>query len=415
LAEAQTDVAGFCDLDLSTPMHEFARIVDAANRAPVLAVGSRGTAASRLLRRQNRARELLGRAYNRLVQLTVVPGIVDTQCGAKAARTHLWQQILPMTRERGFAWDVEVVAVARMMGMTVQEVGVDWRHEDGSKVNPVRDGWEMLRAIPRIRRNLGSVLRQRSVMPRRGGGAFDESNAVALVEVDEMHWWFRAKASFVSMCIRREGRASGWLVDIGAGSGGVSALLGWDPEKMLILEGNAQLARAAQQRHAFLPVVGDASHLPVDGNTAEVVCLLDVIEHISDPSPTLREAARILDDDGRLIVNVPAHPSLWSAADEVLGHARRYTRRSLRRDLESSGLQVVWMSHVFSWLALPVWLKRRAVPGNRPQFGFDVDSWLVDRASMLLTRIEWAVVSRVSLPLGTSILAVARPTPQTRR
>jgi SAM-dependent methyltransferase len=148
--------------------------------------------------------------------------------------------------------------------------------------------------------------------------------------------------------------------------------------------------------------------LPIAAETATVVCLLDVLEHLSEPVPTLREAARILRPGGRVIINVPAHPSLWSAADEVLGHARRYTTRTLRHDVERGELEIVWMSHVFSWLFVPVWLRRRFVPASGPQLGLDVDSVFIDRLSMLLTRIEWAIASRVPLPIGTSLLCVAR-------
>lgn len=408
LGTAMTNVAAFCDLDLSTPLLELERIIDAATRAPILAIGSRGAATSRLVRRQHRAREVLGRAYNRAVQLTLVPGVVDTQCGAKAASTTIWHKIVPLCREQGFAWDVEAIAIARSLGIEVQEVGIEWAHQDGSKVNTLRDGSRMLRAIPRIRRNIGSILRTRSRSRIDGGGAFDDENASRLAEADSSHWWFRSKATFVSLCIRRHAPTDGWLADIGSGSGGVSALLGWDPDRTLVVEGNTELVREARHRHALVAVVGDVANLPLADDCSSVVCLLDVLEHLSDPIPTLRDVNRALAPRGRLIVNVPAHPSLWSAADEVLGHARRYTRRALRDDLERAGLDVVWMSHVFSWLAAPVWLKRRLVPSDEPQLGLDVGSPLLDRASMILTQLEWFVASRLPLPVGTSILCVAK-------
>jgi SAM-dependent methyltransferase len=185
-------------------------------------------------------------------------------------------------------------------------------------------------------------------------------------------------------------------------------MLGWAPDRTLALDGNAQLVHLMRWRHALTAVHGETCRVPVASGSASVVCLLDVIEHLADPVPTIREASRVLADDGRLIVNVPAHPHLWSAADVALGHARRYTLRSLRRNLRQGGCEVVWASHVFSWLALPVWIRRHVRAGDAPELGLDVESPLIDRLSMLLTRLEWLVASRVRLPLGTSILCVAK-------
>jgi dolichyl-phosphate beta-glucosyltransferase len=407
LISAGTDVACFCDLDLATPLQDLARIVEAATAVPILAIGSRGVPTARITRHQNRGRELLGRSYNKAIQFSILPGIIDTQCGAKAALVSVWARVLPLCLEEGFAWDVEVIALARALGVPVREIGVEWRHQDGSRVNPLRDGPRMLRAIPRIRHNLNECLRSRASLLHEGGEAFDSETAALLTANDMTHWWFRSKATFVSLLIRRFAPTDGWLVDIGAGPGGVTASLGWVPDQSVAVERNAQLVKETKRRSAVQGVVGDANQLPIADGTANVVCLLDVIEHLSDPVSALREAARVLSNDGRLIINVPAHPRLWSSADEVLGHARRYTRSSLRAELEAAGCEVIWCSHVFSWLVAPVWLRRRTRPSSEPQLGLDVSSSAIDRLSMVLTRAEWAVASHVPLPLGTSVLCIA--------
>ena len=407
LMSANSKVACFCDLDLSTPLDDLARIVDTAASAPILAIGSRGVASARITRHQRRGREILGRAYNKAIQFSLVPGIVDTQCGAKAALTSVWARVLPHCGEVGFAWDVEIIALARAMGVQVREIGVEWRHQEGSRVKLLRDGLRMVRAIPRIRRKRSDHIRSRATLLNEGGEAFDSDNAALLASSDMTHWWFRSKATFVSLLIRRFAATDGWLVDIGAGPGGVTAMLGWAPDRSVALERNIQLVRETKRRNAVQAVVGDASQLPIADATANIVCLLDVIEHLSDPVSAIREAARILTSDGRLIINVPAHPRLWSSADEVLGHAKRYTRKSLSAELEQGGCEIVWSSHVFSWLVVPVWLRRRTRPSGEPQLGLDVSSPVIDRLSMLLTRVEWLVASHIPLVFGTSVLCIA--------
>ncbi len=394
LNSASSEMACFCDFDLATPLDELARIIAAAERIPILAIGSRGAASAQIKRHQHRTREFLGRTYNRLVQLCLVPGVADTQCGAKAAPTDIWAQIIPACREEGFAWDVEVIAVARMLGVRVQEVGIEWGHQEGSRVNLLSDGARMLCAVPRIRRNVVSCARSRSNVPQERSGLFDDAS----------HWWFRSRATFVSLLIRHYAPKDGWLVEIGSGPRGVAAMLGWAPNRTVALTDSVELARETSRRDAVIAVACHAERLPIAGSTASVVCLLDVVEHLPDPIPAIREAARMLTPEGKLVVSVTANPRLCGSAGQVVGRARGYTRNALRRDLESSGCEVLWMSHVFSWLALPIWLQRRASTaqgrhGGGPPF--------IDALSMLLTRIEWTIVSHRALPIGTSVLCIA--------
>jgi SAM-dependent methyltransferase len=402
--------AAFCDVDLSTPLDQLARIIDAARRAEVLAIGSRDVLGSRRLRRQSQTRQLLGRAYNRLLQLTVVPGVVDTQCGAKAASRRVWEQILPWCHEVGYAWDAEIVAVALATGVQVQEVAIDWRHDERSKIRVGRDGLAMLRATPRLRRSATVAARDR-LAPAMS--VFDDGNAAMLEGSDRSHWWFRSKAALVATALDRtatQRRTDGWLVDLGGGSGGVTALLGWVPERTVVVEGNASLARAAHAR-GLVSVQASVERVPLVAAAADVVCLLDVIEHLADPIPALREAAGLLRSDGRLVVNVPAHRWLWSEADTQLGHHRRYTRRTLRDDLGAAGLQPILLTHVFCWLVPPVWVVRRLRRPSTPELGLDRTSLLVDRAAIVLTTLERLLVGRIGLPLGTSVLCVAERGP----
>jgi dolichyl-phosphate beta-glucosyltransferase len=154
LDTATTQLAGFCDLDLSTPLPHFQRLVDDARATGALAIGSRDVPTSVLTVSESALRELLGKAFNRVVQVVLTRGIRDTQCGAKAAPTPVWHDILAHSRENGFAWDVEVVALAMRLGVPVHEIGVEWRYDHDSRVRVGRDGIAMLLAVPRIRRNV---------------------------------------------------------------------------------------------------------------------------------------------------------------------------------------------------------------------------------------------------------------------
>jgi SAM-dependent methyltransferase len=243
-------------------------------------------------------------------------------------------------------------------------------------------------------------------------GVFDGEQAQTLLGSDQDHWWFQSKSSIVAGLINRHlprRSRNGWLVDLGAGAGGVTSRLGWCRERTIALDGFTPMVTSGRQRHQFRALVGNLDAVPMAGGTADVVTLLDVIEHQTDPSFALMEARRIVRADGILIVTVPAHQWLWSQADELLGHVKRYDRGLLRSELESCGFEVRECGHVFSWLVPPVWLRRRTAKDSRQQLGLDAGSPAFGRVAGVLTEAEQRLTRRVSLPIGTTVMAVARP------
>jgi dolichyl-phosphate beta-glucosyltransferase len=157
LGEAVGEYAGFCDVDLATPLDELQRLLALATLGPALVIASRDVFTTDLIVRESGGRELMGKCFNLLVRTTLTPGIYDTQCGAKVAATAVWRQILAHSRENGFVWDVETVAIARRLSFPVWEVGVHWRHDPRSRVRPWRDGAAMVRAVPRIWQRVGNI------------------------------------------------------------------------------------------------------------------------------------------------------------------------------------------------------------------------------------------------------------------
>jgi dolichyl-phosphate beta-glucosyltransferase len=168
LLDARAPYAAFCDLDLSTPLAELGRLVDLSRTLPGIVIGSRDVAESRLVRHQGTARETLGKAFNRAVQLLVVPGVRDTQCGAKVAPTAVWREVLAHTSDPGFAWDVEVLAVARALGHPIHEIGVEWSHDDLSRVRVLRDGLGMVAGLWGIRRRARRIARSEAARAAPG-------------------------------------------------------------------------------------------------------------------------------------------------------------------------------------------------------------------------------------------------------
>lgn len=142
----------FSDADLSTPIEELVKLEEALERAGAqVAIGSRAKAGATLERRQPWYREGMGRAFNLLVQVLVFPGIRDTQCGFKLFTEEAARALFAHRRIDGFAFDVELLYIARRLEIPIVEVPVRWANDEASRVDPVRDSLKMFRDILRVR------------------------------------------------------------------------------------------------------------------------------------------------------------------------------------------------------------------------------------------------------------------------
>lgn len=143
----------FSDADLSTPIEEVDRLIDALDDGVDIAIGSRALPASDVRVRQAWWRQSMGRIFNQVVRRLAVPGIRDTQCGFKCLRGETAEQIFARQRIAGFSFDVELLWIARKLGLRVVEVPVTWVNDPLSRVHPVRDSARMLADLVRLRVN----------------------------------------------------------------------------------------------------------------------------------------------------------------------------------------------------------------------------------------------------------------------
>jgi SAM-dependent methyltransferase len=237
----------------------------------------------------------------------------------------------------------------------------------------------------------------------------DAAYVAVHLEEDRSHWWFRGRLAVILAALRRAlppRRVR--LLELGCGSGNVLASLSEFGEAVG-MDAHSDLVAAG--RAAGLDV--RAGHLPDDlGVTpgwADVVLLLDVIEHVDDDLATLRAARTRVGEGGLLVLTVPAYPWLWSGHDEILGHRRRYTAAGLRAAVERAGFTVLRVSY-FNTLLFPLLLAARAAKRLRGDRGHDLRhpaapiNWLLER----VFAFERHLVPRVRLPFGSSLLLIGR-------
>ena len=151
MLEARGDYVLFCDADLATPQEETEKLLAHVHEGAPIAIGSRPLAESVLEKRQPLYRELLGRTFNKAVQLLGIRGIDDTQCGFKVFAREAAQDVFHRCKLDGFSFDLGALMIARDLGYRIDEVPIRWNHQEGSKVVLLRDGPRMLRDLVRLR------------------------------------------------------------------------------------------------------------------------------------------------------------------------------------------------------------------------------------------------------------------------
>ncbi len=227
--------------------------------------------------------------------------------------------------------------------------------------------------------------------------------------------WFRHRNACVLTLLRRW-PPGGPLFDVGGGGGVVARALVAAGHEAVVVEPDAAGAGAAHAS-GLRPVV--RATLRSGGfrdGTLPAAGLFDVLEHIEDDVGFLRDLAAVMAPGATLYATVPAYRWLWSADDEVSGHFRRYTRRSLERVVTEGGLSVVYLSHCFAILPLPI-LVARTIPslvglrrpgGRRWQREHRRPGGAAGRLLDRLFQRELRTLAAGRLRFGSTILLVAR-------
>jgi len=257
----------------------------------------------------------------------------------------------------------------------------------------------------------------------------EPEDIAALSTFEGGHYWHLARRKFILEVLPRVG-SDARLLDIGCGPGTTTTFFNRHgrtvdyadvhPESLSLARALAteQLGAEAASRLRFLQL--DICRDPVPTGYAGVL-LLDVIENLPDDVAALRNVRSGLTAGDRLVVTVPAFPSLWSRFDEKVRHKRRYTLTTARAAIDAAGFDVERTTYFFSPLFIAagaVKLAREArkkLPVRWRAHNESLEGLMEARTSPLLTKIlvwvlalERPIARRWRLPFGTSVLCVAK-------
>lgn len=234
-----------------------------------------------------------------------------------------------------------------------------------------------------------------------------------MAELDDRHWWYRARRKIIADLIRRETSLSdnSQILEIGCGTGHNLAMLsGFGHVDGLELDDES---RALSEQRLGRKVM--RSPLPelseVKDRHYDLIGAFDVIEHIDADHAALRSIAAKLKPNGTFIMTVPAHQWMWSAHDVVNHHKRRYSKKALKRLVEDSPLKLERIGY-FNTFLFPLAVAERVASKLRGTADGEV-KLPPPPLNATLEKIfasERYLVGRLPLPPGLSLFAVASAT-----
>ena len=145
----------FSDADNSTPVEQVDKLLKYRNDYDVI-IGSRYAYGGKLAIPQSLTRKIGGRVLNLVIRTLAVSGIKDTQCGFKLFSQQATQQIFAKQTFERFSFDIEILAIARVLGFKIREVGITWYDDPHSTVNPIKDGLRMIKDAWNVRKNVNA-------------------------------------------------------------------------------------------------------------------------------------------------------------------------------------------------------------------------------------------------------------------
>lgn len=249
-----------------------------------------------------------------------------------------------------------------------------------------------------------------------GAEGFSRAFFDNLRQVEDSHFWFEARNRLLAWALARYFPAAATLLEVGSGTGQVAVALRRARPGLRITASDAFLEGlqllAARDAEIEL-VLADARRLPWDAEF-DVAGAFDVLEHVVEHETVARQLAQAVVPGGGVLVTVPQHAWLWSPVGDYSGHVRRYSRQELIDVLQRAGLRIERVTSFVSVL-LPVLVAMRVIVRS-PGPVDPMREFRLPRAANVLgaiaSALDRAVIrAGISLPVGASLLAVARRPP----
>jgi SAM-dependent methyltransferase len=245
---------------------------------------------------------------------------------------------------------------------------------------------------------------------------FDPALFRDLASLEDRSFWFVSRNRLIDWTLRKHFPSAASFCEVGCGTGSVLRHLHRKNPQLAVAGADLYRSslRFAEHRLSDATLYQlDARRMPFEGEF-DVIGAFDVLEHIAEDGAVLAQLRQALVPGGGLIVTVPQHPRLWSAADDLFRHKRRYTRAQLVEVVRASGFSVERVTSFVS-LLLPLMAvsrlrQRRQTVGYDPLAEHRLPPALQAALGGVLAVERLMIRLGMSLPAGGSLLLVARRT-----
>jgi 2-polyprenyl-3-methyl-5-hydroxy-6-metoxy-1,4-benzoquinol methylase len=241
--------------------------------------------------------------------------------------------------------------------------------------------------------------------------AYDSHLLGDLEDMESKHFWFKTRRDKITQLFQQKIEKNMRILEIGGGTGFVSQELKNQGFSIEMGDIHYNGLKYAQEKGIEKLYQFDLFNPPFR-KEFDVICLFDVLEHQKEDKKALECLKRMLKPQGKIILTVPAHQWLWNRDDQINGHYRRYTKKSLAQICKDCHLKIKHVEYFFTFIVPFLYLRTFLNPATNIQIKTDEKLKMnlplgMNSVCTFLTKLEFRLAKLLPNGMGGSLLMMA--------